>query len=53
MSIDTILGIIGTVLGVVGLVTGYIFYKRSLRVKEPSYCTTSNNLIQDNISSAL
>jgi hypothetical protein len=51
MSIDTVLGIIGTILGVIGLITGYIFYRKSLKVKEPYYSIWSNNLIQDNVTS--
>ena len=51
MGIDTILGILGTLLGVVGLITGYIFYRKSLKVKSPLFLIKSNNLIQDNITS--
>ena len=50
MSIDTILGIFGTVLGIIGLITGYIFYRRSLRIKEPVYHIISKNLIRDSFS---
>src|SRR6266498_2492258 len=50
MNIDTILGITGTILGVLGLIFGYIFYRKSLRVKEPYYSIWSNNLIQDSIA---
>jgi xanthosine utilization system XapX-like protein len=50
MSIDTILGIAGAVLGILGLITGYIFYKKSQRVKEPRYIIKSNNIIKDNIT---
>lgn len=50
MSIDTILGIIGTLLGIIGLITGYIFYRKSLRLKEPCFIIVSNNLIVDNIT---
>jgi multisubunit Na+/H+ antiporter MnhG subunit len=50
MTVDTILGIIGTVLGVIGLLTGYIFYKWSLRVKEPRVSQKTNNLIRDYIA---
>jgi hypothetical protein len=51
MSIDTVLGLTGTILGMIGLFTGYVFYRRSRRVKEPFYSINSNNLIQDNVSS--
>jgi hypothetical protein len=50
MDIDTVLGIVGTILGILGLITGYVFYRKSLRVKEPCWAIRSNNLIQDNIS---
>jgi len=43
-------GIIGTSLGVLGLITGYIFYRRSLRTKEPSFALRTNNLIRNHIS---
>lgn len=52
MTIDTILGIIGTVLGMIGLVTGYIFYRKSVRIKEPIIAIRNNNLFQ-NFSSKL
>lgn len=50
MSIDTTLGIIGAILGILGIVTGYLFYKLSIRAKEPCWVVKSNNLIENNVS---
>jgi hypothetical protein len=48
MTIDTILGLIGLVLGILGILTGYIFYRKSLRLREPCFFIIGQNLIQDN-----
>ena len=50
MSFDTLLGVAGIILGIAGLATGYIFYKKSLKIKQPMYIIRTNNLIQDSIS---
>lgn len=50
MSLDTLLGIAGVVLGALGLAAAYIFYRKSIRTKEPMYWMRSENLIRDNIS---
>ena len=50
LSLDTILAIAGTVVGILGIVAGYIFYRLSIRTKEPYWSIVSNNLIQDNIT---
>jgi hypothetical protein len=50
MSIDTLLGIVGSILGITGLIAGYIFYRKSLRIKEPFVSFKSYNLIRDYIS---
>ena len=52
MSLDTALGIISLVLGITSLVTGYIFYRISLRIREPLYYIVSNNLIEEKISAS-
>lgn len=41
---------IDTLLGIAGLVTGYIFYKGSIKIKQPLFLVRSNNLIHKNIS---
>ena len=51
MGIDPILGLIGSFFGMVGLMAGYIFYRKSLKVRSPLFVIKSNNLIQDNITS--
>jgi hypothetical protein len=43
-------GIIGTILGLVGIITGYIFYRKGLRLREPTVSLKTNNLIQDHVS---
>ena len=50
MALDTLLGIAGVVLGTLGLAAAYIFYRKSIRAKEPMYAMRSENLIRDNIS---
>ncbi len=47
MSIEDIIGVI---LGISGIVTGYIFYRKGLRVREPTISIKTNNLIQDHVS---
>jgi hypothetical protein len=51
MTFDTFLGIAGIVLGLIGLASGYIFYRKSLRIKLPMYLMRTENLIRDNVSS--
>jgi|LakMenE18May11ns_1017448.scaffolds.fasta_scaffold9412545_2 uncharacterized alkaline shock family protein YloU len=50
MSLDTLLGITGVILGALGLAAAYVFYRKSIRAKEPMYAMRSENLIRDNIS---
>ena len=50
MSIDTILGILGIILGLVGLIAGYIFYRKSIRIKQLLYSLKTDNLIKDNVA---
>lgn len=51
MNIDTILGLIGMVLGILGILTGYIFYKKSLKLKEPCVSIKSFNIVDENVTS--
>jgi hypothetical protein len=50
MTLDTFIGIAGLALGILGLASGYIFYRRSLKIKQPLYLMRTENLIQDNIA---
>jgi hypothetical protein len=50
MTIDTILGILGIMLGLAGLIAGYIFYRKSIRIKQLLYSLKTDNLIKDNVA---
>lgn len=49
-SIDRFLGVAGLVLAIVSLAAAFIFYKKSLKTKEPIYIISNISLIQNNIS---
>jgi hypothetical protein len=50
MSTDRLLAFISLVLGLAGLFAAYIFYKKSLRLKLPTYTVYTNNLVQNAVS---
>lgn len=50
LSFDRLLGVAGLILAIASLAAAYIFYKKSLKVKQPTYVIRTNNLIQNSIS---
>jgi hypothetical protein len=50
ISFDRFLAVAGLVLAIVSLVAAFIFYKKSLKTKEPIYIVSKISLIQNNIS---
>lgn len=47
MNIEFIVGVILGIGGIlIGIITGYIFYRKSLRTKEPRWAIRSNNIVQ-------
>jgi hypothetical protein len=49
ISFDRFLAVAGFVLAIVSLVAAFIFYKKSLKTKEPIYIVSNFRLIQNNV----